>query len=98
VAFNDYYCPTCDPEAVRAEELEVMLADPRPSCRDCGSELDLAPRRAPVGRFPHARKIIWSERQVEAEHGRDWRETPTSRKNPTREGGPRKALYFLPPT
>jgi hypothetical protein len=39
--------------------------------------------------------VFFSEREVEASHGKDWRETA---KDPTAEGGGRKALYSIPPS
>jgi putative FmdB family regulatory protein len=80
---DDFECRGC------GAYFEIMLRrdeEVRP-CPDCGSELQVVitkPKDWEMKVTKSDSRIIWSEKQIEASHGKNWRETS---KRPLREGG-----------
>jgi putative FmdB family regulatory protein len=85
----DMRCAACS----WAGEVEHKLAESIPPCPVCGkNELGqvFSRPRVFVIKDGNAGKVFYSEREVEAKYGRDWRETKHSRT----EGGCGQVQYY----
>jgi len=79
---DDYECVTCG----QYFELTTLRDEQVPRC-ECGGELRVVITKPRDWEMKVSRgddRIIWSDKQIEASHGKDWRET---NKRPRKEGG-----------
>ena len=85
----DYLCEGCG--SVQ-EHVHAMNAD-APSCPECGGRLERLISAPRVVRVTPTRagQPFYSEEEIEASYGEDWR---GSSKDKGREGGERKKMYF----
>lgn len=88
----EYRCPKCSD----LQDHHHAIDDSPPDCAKCGWKLErsFGPQSGPKTTNVKGSRIgeCWfDEREVHALHGKNWRQTA---KNPTREGGDRKAIYF----
>jgi hypothetical protein len=70
---DDYQCKSCG----RVVEITLAQGEELESC-ECGGELEVVidkPKAWEFGRPKGDDRIIWSDRQIESSHGKDWRET-----------------------
>ncbi len=80
---DDFECQGCG----KYFEITLERGQETPVCEECAGELQVIITKPKDWEFKVTksdRRIIWDEKQVEASHGLDWRETS---KRPLREGG-----------
>lgn len=83
----DMHCPLCSFEY----ELVIKLDEKIPPCPQCCHDSPSRKISAPkIARVEGPKGAIFSEKQVEATYGKNWRNP----QNHTRPGGDRKKLYF----
>lgn len=79
---DDYQCLNCG----KVEEITLGPGEDPGPC-ECGGEREVVidkPKDWEMKVTKGDGRIIWSEKQIEASHGKSWRETS---KRPLREGG-----------
>lgn len=88
VIHQDVICLQCE----KVEEIELPMRGERiiPPC-SCGGERQVTFIKPRPFNIAEQTGIIWSEKQVESSHGKDWRETPGSKRGP---GGVGEKQYF----
>lgn len=82
VWIDDYRCGLCG----KTREIALRCGESPDVC-DCGGKLEVTIDKPKDWEFKTSKgddRIIWSDRQIEASHGKDWRETS---KRPLMEGG-----------
>lgn len=89
VWIDDYRCGACG----KTREL-TLTAGEQPERCECGGQLSVTiqkPRDWEMRATKSDRRIIWSDRQIESSHGKDWRETSA---RPWKEGGCGGRQYY----
>lgn len=85
----DYECQSCG----HAEEIQRPLNDPHPDCPQCGAtggDVFIVLISPPQTRVAEISGPIFSEKQIESTHGRNWRNKGTS----GRPGGAGRRIFF----
>jgi hypothetical protein len=71
---DDYECKACG----AYYELTTRREEQVPHCGECGGELEVVitkPKDWEMKVTKSDDRIIWSDKQIESSHGKDWRET-----------------------
>lgn len=89
VWIDDYRCGSCG----KTREVAIKDGDPVERC-ECGGQLEVTiakPKDWEMRATKSDSRIIWSDRQIEASHGKDWRQTSA---RPHKEGGCGARQYY----